>query len=177
MCPLIVEVILKSLFPPVLGSVGFLVCNSVVGVGDDLKRRRRKDGHSDSKIRRWMPSSTPVASHVGNYLLIIYQTSRQSFSPKGSLLRGGFKLTFISGSVGIGYYSFRECMLRCLLYSLYFQEEEEEEHLKMLTTLVPLAAECWHRERRQGGGLGSLRGGGRSPAKRGRRVQGGSWRL
>ena len=50
-----------------------------------------------------MPSSTPVASHDGNYLLIIYQTSRQSLSQKGSLQRGGFKLTFVSGSVGNGY--------------------------------------------------------------------------
>ena len=87
MCPLIVEVILKSLFPPVLGSVGFLVCNSVVGVGDDLKRRRRKDGHSDSKIRRWVPSSTPVAGHDGNYLLIIYQTRQQGLFVKGYLER------------------------------------------------------------------------------------------
>ena len=94
MCPLIVEVILKSLFPPVLGSVGFLVCNIVVGVGDDLKRRRRKDGHSDSKIRRWVPSSTPVAEHDGNYLLIIYQTRQQGLFGKGYLERGSFKLTF-----------------------------------------------------------------------------------
>ena len=78
----------------VLGSVGFLICNSVVGVGDDLKRRRRKDGHSDSKIRRWVPSSTPVASHDGNYLLIIYQTRQQGLFRKGYLERGSSKLTF-----------------------------------------------------------------------------------
>ena len=60
---------------------------------------------------------------------------------------------------------------------LHFQEEEEGR-LKMLTTLVPSVAGCWHRGRRQGGNLGILGGEGRiREGKRGRRVREGNSRV